>query len=266
MDYLIVSGILAQALTTLPKITGAELFEKCAGQIGNTNLVNFRIQLTKWLNDGTIPGYEARLGRNGGIYKKGAPKLSLTDDSVKENKVELSVIREALNQALVIEAKVKITAGELFLVINPDVSEAQFKTQLSHHFSDGDLNEYESRRAGKAGGIYLRGAESEKWTAPISEDSEEEVENFSVQISPTMKIVQSDDRNWTIQKLSGETWQNKAYHSDIGSCIRSVVKHTINGEFKLSGSLVQLKELYSVFKEMENRITAQLEKSIVIQA
>lgn len=265
MESSIVSGILAQALVALPKITAAELYEKCAGQIGETSLGDFRNELKKWLNDGTIPGYEARLGRTGGIYKIGSPNATMAGESSEKVKLDPTLVSSAIKTAL--ETLPRITAGDLFTQMKLDtMTEAQFRMQLSQMFSNGSLPEFETRH-GKTGGIYFRGAASENWIPEVEGDDETETSNgFSVQITPSLKIVHSDDRNWTIQKLCGETWQNKAYHSDIGSCINSVIKHAINGEFKCSNSLVQLKDLASAFKQMEGRFYAQVEKAVVVQA
>ena len=263
MESKVVSCVLAQALVTLPKITAAELYEKCSGQIGDITLANFRIELSKWLNDGTIPGYEARLGRTGGIYKKGAPNANLGGEAAEKVKIDSAPVIAAINAAL--ETAPRITAGDLFAQLKLEgITEAQFRFQMAEWFNDGTLSEFESRK-GKTGGIYKRGAESEKWVAEVSDDDSIETSNgFSVQISPSLKIVCSDDRNWVIQKLSGETWMNKAYHSDIGSCLQSVVKHAINGDFKLSNQMVQLKDLLAVFRGMETRLTKQLETHVVM--
>ncbi len=265
MESSVVSLVLAQALTELPKITAAELYERCAGKIGTVTLAQFRPELGKWLTDGTIPGYEARLGRTGGIYKKGAAMVSLVSNAAEKVQLDPIVVIAAIKAAL--ETAPRITAGDLFKALNLlNTTEAQFRLQLNQLFNDGDLTEFESRK-GKTGGIYLRGSESEKWVPEASDDNEaEEAGSFTVQITPTLKVVQSDERNWTIQKLNGNTWVNKGYHPDIKGCLKSVVKHAMNGEFKLSNNLVQLKDLASVFSQMEGRLMAQVEKHVSVQA
>ena len=267
MESSIVSGILAQCLVEMPKITAAELYEKCNGMIGTTTLPNFRIALSKWLTDkddpNHIPGYEARLGRTGGIYKVGSKNVSLAS-SVEKTQLDPVVVKAAITTAL--ETAPRITAGELFLVLKlENTTEAQFRLQLNQLFNDGALAEFETRK-GPTGGIYLRGSASEKWQPESSDEDTEESSSFSVQITPHLRVVQSDERNWTVQKLSGNTWTNKAYHPDIAGCLRSVVKHAINGEFKCSNSVIQLKDLVSVFSQVENRLMTQLEKVVVAQA
>jgi hypothetical protein len=140
------------------------------------------------------------------------------------------------------------------------LTEIQFRAQMSAWLNDGHTFPLFETHKGPTGGIYPLGNAVEKWIPEASD--EESFEGFSVQVSPNLKIVQSDERNWVVQKLSGETWLNKAYHPDLAGCIRSVVKHTINGEFKLAKSLVQLKDLGSMFVEMEGRLFAQIEKHV----
>lgn len=267
MESSIVSGILAQCLVEMPKITTAELYEKCNGMIGTTTLPNFRIALSKWLTDkddpNHIPGYEARLGRTGGIYPKNRPNVSLTS-SVDVEQLDPVKVKATITTAL--ETAPRITAGELFLLLKlENTTEAQFRLQLKKLFNDGALSEFETRK-GLTGGIYPTDGETVKWTPESSDEDSEESSSFSLQITPSLRVVQSDERNWTIQKLSGNTWTNKGYHPDIAGCLRSVVKHAINGEFKLSHSVVELNNLASVFAEMEGRIFSQLEKAVVAQA
>ncbi len=87
MNYSIVSGVLAQILVTLPRITMVDLFERCKDQIGTIGLAEFRLKVSTWLHDGTIPGYETRKGKTGGIYKKG----SKTETTAKEPGTQLDV-------------------------------------------------------------------------------------------------------------------------------------------------------------------------------
>lgn len=270
MESSVVSLVLAQALLSLPKITTVELYEKCAGQIGSVTLAQFRPMVSKWLTDkedpNHIPGYESRLGRTGGIYRVGAPNATLTSDGAEKAKLDPAVVKAAIFKAL--ETAPRITAGDLFKLLTLEgTTEAQFRLQLNQLFNDGALSEFDTRE-GKTGGIYLCGSDSEKWIPETAngDDTEEESDSFSLQISPTLKITQSDERNWTIQKLNGNTWVNKGYHPDIVGCIKSVVKHAINGEFKNTKSVVQLKDLASMFQQMETRLTAQVEKHVSVHA
>jgi len=266
MESKIVGGILAQALVELPRITSAELYVRCTGQIGNATLAQFQVQMKQWFANNEFPQYEARKGPTGGYYKKGAPTVSKNSNVENSEKIKLdpNVIIEKLNSIL--DSAPRVVAGELFEVLKAEnqidnMTESQFRIQLSQWFSDGTLAGFESRK-GPTGGIYKRGTESEKWVPET--ETEEFSDSFSVQVTSNLKIVHTDERNWTVQKLSGEVWHNKAYHSDLGSCIKCVVKHAINGEFKLTNSVVQLKDLYSLFMDMENRISAQLEKQISV--
>lgn len=188
----IVSAELATALVTLPRIVAADLYLRCKPLIGNVTLVQFRLDVSKWISDNKnpnhIPGYESRKGPTGGFYKKGSPTELITKN----------------------------------------------KSNIEQNNTDSTL----------------------------SEDSVSEG-MFTLQISPTLRIAQNDDRNWTIQKKSGETWINKCYHGDLIGVLNSAVKHIINGEFKLSNNTaIQLKDLSIMINEMENRLTDQLQKSI----
>lgn len=262
MESSIVSLALAEALVTLPKITAAELYEKCAGLIGTTSLPQFRIELSKWLTDGTIPGYEARLGRNGGIYKKGAPTVK-QDSAVDEGpKLDSAPIAAFIENHL--KTNTRITVSELITLIDTSpLTEGQFRAQMSAWLNDGKTFPLFESRKGPTGGIYLLGSESEKWTPSVNEsengDEAEHSNGFAVQVSPTVKILHSDDRNWVIQKLSGNTWVNKGYHPDIVGCLRSCVRHAINGEFDLANNLVQLNDLAKVFAQVESRLVGHLQ-------
>lgn len=189
MDSKLINDILSEALDTLPRITMGDLYVRCKDIIGDTKPNDFRLLVSKWISDSTIPGYESRKGPFGGIYKKNSPndksksdkKLSESSDDVLTNKDE-------------------------------DLE------------SDG---------------------------------------TFTIQIAPTLRIVQSDDRNWAIQKKSGETWISKCYHGELSGMLKSAAKHISNGEYKLSSStVVQLNELYKVVKGMEERLVGKLQEVI----
>ena len=266
--YSIVSTELAIALVTLPRITAGDLYVRCKNLIGNVGVVQFKNDVSKWISDGTIPGYESRKGKVGGIYKKNAPNETVkVNQLVDEFKLDPEFIAEFIENIL--KTQNRITVGDLAKAIDyAPMTETQFKSQMSEWLNDGKTFPLFISRKGPMGGIYMRGVEMDKWapslTSNESDDSSEESfseGSFTLQIAPTLRIVQSDDRNWTIQKKSGETWTNKFYHSNLRGVIDSAVKHILNGDFKLSNStVVQLQDLSSMFKEMENRISIQLQK------
>lgn len=269
MESSIVSLELAEALLVLPKITAQELYIRLEGKIGTVSLPQFRIELSKWLTDGTIPGYEARLGRNGGIYKKGSATVTLNNGEKKAPQLDPKPIEAFILEVL--KTQPRITVSELITKVDiAPLTEVQFRAQMSAWLNDGKTFPLFESRKGPTGGIYLIGSESVKWT-PSTDETEDGAEaeysnGFAVQVTPSIKILCSDDRNWVIQKLTGNTWVNKGYHPDIAGCLRSVVKHTVNGEFQCANSLVQLKDLAKVFKEMEGRIFSHLEKNLPAQA
>lgn len=265
MESSIVSLILAEALVHLPKITAAELYERCTGQIGTTTLPQFRIELTKWLNDGTIPGYEARLGRAGGIYKKGSPTVSLNSGEKKPVQLDPAPIGTFIQSLLL--TQVRVTVSDLMGMIDySPLTGGQFRAQMSEWLNDGKTFPLFEARKGPTGGIYMKGTDTEAWL-PSNSDTDSEYSNgFAVQITSHLKIQRSDERNWVIVKLNGNTWVNKAYHPDLGGCLKSLVKHAVNGEFGCANSLVQLKDLAKVIGEMEGRIFVHLEKNIQAQA
>lgn len=260
-----VSGILAQALVTLPRIIMTDLYVKCEGQIGTVGLAQFRLDVGKWLSDGTIPGYEARLGRTGGIYRAGSPNERTatqiaSDDLPKLDPVAIaSVIEDHL------KTHPRITVGDLAAMIDySPMTEIQFRSQISAWLNDGKtFTQFESHK-GKMGGIYTAGQEVEKWVPISSSDSDDDESessdgSFTLQISPTLQIVQSNERNWTIQKKSGDNWLTQYYHPSLDSALSSVSKHIINGEFKMASSTaIQLKDLASMIQQMESRLTDKL--------
>lgn len=266
MESKIVSLVLAEALVTLPKITAQELYEKCTGKIGDTTLPNFRIQLSKWLNDksdpGYIPGYESRLGRAGGIYKIGTPNVSMNGEAAEKVTLDPAPVIAAINKAL--ETAPRIRTADLFIAVNyPGVSEAQFRAQLGVWFAEGVLADFETHK-GPTGGIYRKDSKVEQWI-PVGSDDDEQSNNFSVQVTPSLKIV-AGNRNWKVQRLNGEIWGNIAYHPDIAGCIGSIVKKSINDEFGNVDSLVQLKDVASLIKQVEGRIFSHLEKHLPASA
>lgn len=258
----VVSGILAQALVKLPRITMIDLHEKCKAEIGNVGLAQFRLEVAAWLKDGTIPGYESRKGKTGGIYKKGSPnELSEKQKDSSENEVDPSDTAEMLNGIL--NNQPRITAGELFQLVSssyPTLTEAQFRPLLSKWLHDGTIPGYEIRK-GITGGIYRVGSNVEKFvpTTFESDDVKKSEGSFTLEISPSIRVVRSDERNWSIQKKSGETWISMFYHSTLTSALNSVVRHILNGEFKLADStMVNIKDTIKVLKEIEKRIFNQL--------
>jgi len=269
MESSIVSLELAEALLVLPKITGQELYLRLEGKIGTVSLPQFRIELSKWLTDGTIPGYEARLGRNGGIYKKGSATIKTASEEKPEDQLDPAPIAAFIEEYL--KTNIRITVSDLMTKIDiAPLTEAQFRGQMSEWLNDDKTFPLFEARKGKTGGIYMKGSESEKWIPNHDDNDPDSVDEhsngFAVQVSPTVKILQSDSRNWVIQKLSGNTWVNQGYHPDIVGCINSAVRHAVNGEFGLANSLVQLKDLAKVFKQMEARLTGHLQQNVQTQA
>lgn len=266
MNYSTVSLVLAQALTKLPRITMVGLFDQCKAQPdhGSIGLAEFRTKVSSWLTDGTIPGYESRKGKTGGIYKKGSKTESNTKVS-EELVVDHTFTADILNAIL--NNQSRITAGELFTLVGPSYSnltEAQFRPLLSKWLHDGTIPGYEIRK-GPTGGIYRIGTDSDKFvpTTFDSEDTENSEGSFTVEISPTIRVVRSDERNWAIQKKSGETWISKYYHTTLTSALNSVVRHIMNGEFKLADStMVNIKDTIKILKEIEKRIEVLLNNKV----
>jgi hypothetical protein len=273
MESSVVSLVLAQALVTLPKIIMADLYVKCEGQIGNVTLAQFKVTVASWLKDKSdpnhIPGYECRKGPQGGIYKIGSKTVSNTSD---KEKVSLDPAPVAEFICGYLETHPRITVKDLIPLIDiAPLTEVQFKKQMSDWLNDGHTFPLFESRMGPTGGIYLIGAEMEKFIPIAHEPSEdgsepEHVGGFAVQITRTLKVTQADERNWVIQKLTGNTWVNKGYHADIAGCLKSVVKHAMNGEFNLSNNLVQLNDLAAEFSQMEGRLMAQVEKHVAVHA
>ncbi len=267
MNSNIVSGILAQALVSLPRITSEDLFNQCAGQIGDTSLAQFKVELAKWLtekdNPNYIPGYESRKGRVGGIYKIGAKNEALISTAEPKVKLDPTPIQEILNKVL--ETEPRITVSDLYEMNGLGLTLQQFRAQMSEWLNDGVTFPAFEARKGPTGGVYLKGSESIKWIPESSDDETEHSNGLSVQITDTIKLV-SGERNWKIQKLTGETWVNKGYHSDLAGCLNSLIRHTVNGEYALLDQLVQLKDLYSVVKEVEGRVLNHLEKHTAVIA
>src|SRR6266404_3154556 len=197
----IISLILAEALVELPRITASDLFERCKDKLGNVSLSQFRIDLSKWLTDGTIPGYESRKGKTGGIYKKGAANESFTKEAHELSTIDPGPVALAL--AGILEVQTHITASSLYKLLedlNLSITETEFKPLLSRWLKDGTIPGYEIKM-GKTGGVYKFNTQADKWTPNYSELIEDEpTTEFAVQVSPTLRIVRSDERNWTIQR------------------------------------------------------------------
>ncbi len=269
-----VSTELATALVTLPRITAADLYERCKSFIGNTTLAQFRIELSKWISDKNdpnyIPGYESRKGPFGGIYKIGAKNESKPKDPSAPEEIDLDPAPVIEFIAAVLKRQTRITIGDLAQVFDyAPLTEHQFKVQISKWLNDGRTFPEFILHKGPTGGIYLVGTEVDKWTPNAtsndSEDPDADESNglFTLQIAPTLRIVQADDRNWTLQKKSGESWLNKCYHNKFDGLLESAVRHIVNGEFKLSNTTsTQLKDIASLIREMESRISLQLKTAI----
>lgn len=266
MESKVVSLVLAEALVKLPRVTMVQLFELCKEKDAQLSLAPFRIEVAKWLTDGTIPGYETRKGKNGGIYKKGSPNESSSEQS---NEVEIDPKPIADMLDAILNNQSHITAGQLYALVSSlleDVTEAQFKPQLSLWLKNGTIPGYEIKK-GPNGGIYRVNTNIDDFTPTLfeSEGVEQSEGSFTVEISPTIRIVRSDERNWTIQKKSGETWISRYYHPTIDSALNSVTKHILNGEFKLADStMLNIKDACKVLKEIEKRIEAHLKEHISI--
>ncbi len=254
----IIGGILAEILITLPRIKMADLYEKCKDQIEGVGLAQFRLDVGKWINNETIPGYEIRTGPSGGICKK-------ESKSDQANKVVIDPIPVAEMLDAILNNQSRITAGELFLLVSasiPTVTENQFRHQLSIWLKDGTIPGYDIKK-GKAGGIVRADPNVDRTIVFESEDIVQSEGSFTVEISPTIRIVKSDERNWTIQKKGGESWISRYYHPSLKSALKSVTKHIINGEFKLADStMVNIKDAIKVLSEIEKRIEVQLAKTI----
>lgn len=86
-DLKLVQETLDNFLSTNDRVTGAKLHEVIQHQLSEKlkDLVAFRMAMAGWFKDGSLKGYEARLGRTGGIYRVGAPSKKVNDcvDSVK---------------------------------------------------------------------------------------------------------------------------------------------------------------------------------------
>ncbi len=207
----IISLILAEALVELPRITASDLFERCKDKLGNVSLSQFRIDLSKWLTDGTIPGYESRKGKTGGIYKKGAANESFTKEAHELSTIDPGPVALAL--AGILEVQTHITASSLYKLLedlNLSITETEFKPLLSRWLKDGTIPGYEIKMG-----------------------------------------------------RSGETWVPKYYHPTITGAVNAVVRHIMNGEFKLSDStLIQLKDTLTFLKELELRIQKQLQQIV----
>jgi hypothetical protein len=259
MESKVISGILAQALVTLPRIKMADLFEECKSSIGNITLEQFRADVSKWIKDGTIPGYESRKGPTGGIYKKGAPNEStgkITEDVDHDPQPTQQIIEVILlNQP-------RITVRDLFSLVctfYPNLTENQFRPILSYWIDNDKIPGYELRK-GPTGGVYKVDADSEKpLRIPFDTDGEESAGCFTMEISPNLRVIQSSERNWTIQKRSNENWVSYFYHPTLISALNSCVKHILNGEFKLAEStMINVKDAKKFLKEVEERIFEQL--------
>lgn len=255
MESKIISGILAQALVTLPRITMVDLYELCKNDIVGTGLAQFRLEVAGWLKDGTIPGYESRKGKTGGIYKKGAPNEAnnvSTEDDVIDHTIVAAMLDGILNN------QTHITAGDLFDLVSssiPTVTLAQFRPLISQWLGDGTIPGYIVKK-GPTGGIYRIGSDADKFTPTVFDSDVEQSEGeFTVEISPTIRVIRSDERNWAIQKKSGENWMSKYYHPDLKGALNSCIRHIINGEFKLADStMVHIKDTIKVLREIEKRI------------
>jgi hypothetical protein len=265
------------------RITADALYETVKTKV-DTNVASFKVELASWLSLGIIKGFKAVKGRYGGLYPDGQAEFfaNLEEDLIKSKekpekpaKSELpSLDPTPIGEFILtyLQDHARITVGELITMVSiAPLTEAQFKFQMSQWLNDGHTFPLLESRKGPTGGIYLIGTVSEKRSMVIQTEDGEEVQaehsnGFAVQVSPTVKILHSDDRNWVIQKLSGNTWVNRGYHPDIVGCLRSAVKHAVNGEFNCVNQVVQLKDLANVFEQIEGRLMGQLKGSVPAEA
>lgn len=257
------------------RITADALYETVKNNV-DMNVASFKVELASWLSLGIIKGFKAVKGRYGGLYPDGQAEFfaNLEEDLIKSKekpekpaKSDLPSLDPAPIGEFILtylQDHARITVAELItMVAIVPLTEVQFKAQMSHWLNDGHTFPLFETRMGPMGGIYIKGTATEKRVV-IENEAGEEIESehsngFAVQVSPTVKILHSDDRNWVIQKLSGNTWVNKGYHPDIAGCLRSCVRHAINGEFDLANNLVQLNDLVKVFGQVENRLVGHLQ-------
>jgi len=250
MDYKIINDILNIVLLDRPRIIMADLYEICKSKIENVSLPQFRVEVSSWINDNTIPGFEIRKGPAGGIYKIGATN----EFKVKQNDSLLDPIIVLNSLKLCLRGQTHITCSNLYLTVDTLISEGQFRSLITQWIDNGTLPGYEFRK-GPTGGIYPVERETDK----VSESES----NFILQITPALRIIQSDDRNWAIQKKNAELWINLYYHPTIYGCINSIIKHIKSGDFKLSDSVInQLKASLNYIKEIEKRLEIKYENII----
>lgn len=266
MEASVISGILAQALVTLPRIKMSDLFDLCKNDVGNTTLAQFRVEVAEWISKGAtgFSAYESRKGPTGGIYKKGAPN----DPSLKQvgpNDLTLDPTPTLQMLQVMLIDQPRMTVRDLYSLMTdtyPGLTENQFRPLLAEWIDKDLIPGYELRK-GPTGGVYKVDAVNEKpmRTAFDTDSTEESEGSFTLEINPTLRIVQVSDRNWVIQKRSTENWTTYFYHPTIVSALNSCVKHILNGEFKLAESTsVNIKDAIKVFKEIEVRILNQLKE------
>jgi hypothetical protein len=181
----------------------------------------------------------------------------------------------ALYLAKVLAIEPRINTADVYAAIVKDLSPklelAEYRVAMSGWIHSQAIPGYEIVR-GRFGGIRkldeaarVSKAASESTETLIATDSDDSEEGLIVYITPNMRLYQSDSRNWVIQKRNGDVWVGKYYQNSLDAIINSVIRHTMNGEFKVTTAKInELKDMVKVINDVKDSLEATF-KAVIIE-
>lgn len=186
------------------------------------------------------------------------------------------VVNETLEKYL--ESNKRITAPDLYELVKDKLEPLcdlfDFKLWTSQFFRQSP--DYISTK-GRFGGIRLRMSDdpspeiptpkAAKAVADEDESAEEDEPDFTpatVMLDSTTRIHATDTRNWTLQKLTGDTWMSRSYYSTLADACKGAAKKMLNKELRATlDKPVQLQDLAKILTGIETKIANSIKEKLV---
>lgn len=185
------------------------------------------------------------------------------------------IVFDALNK--IFESKDRISTADFYEVVKetlePKVELAEFRILFSKLLSSGEISGFESVR-GRFGGIKKMGeaahvsvkSSSEEDDDSVNSDSGDEDESelettkkVTINISPSIRIYNTDSRNWTIQSRTGDIWLSKFYYPTLNETLKGLAKKMLNKEIKSSSAEIhKLNDLSGLIEKAEQNVAILL--------
>jgi len=87
----------------------------------------------------------------------------------------------------------------------------------------------------------------------------------AISIGNKLRFYAVDERNWSLQKLSGTTeagdpiWLSISYYNSLADLMKSTARRVLNGEFQIKGEVKGLIELVNRIQEAEQSVFDMLQ-------